>query len=161
MKVAAQCFIAGGVPLILVTGGAADSPATVGADTLAAMLRGVGIAKDRILTDYSENTHEQAEAVAMLAKHYQWGQVLLVASAYHMPRAFLTVVRSLNEAGIADKVRVLPAPVSHTPWFGAPAGMDTPRIALLEEEFRKVDEYREHVATYEEGLAYLQYWEGK
>ena len=41
--------------------------------------------------------------------------------------------------------------------------MDVTRLDLLEGEFRKIDEYRTkgHVASYRDGLKYLQYWESK
>jgi uncharacterized SAM-binding protein YcdF (DUF218 family) len=152
----------GVLPRVVLSGGRHDPPRHVGAATLHGALMGRGVAHNQIVLEAaSTNTREQAVNVVEIAAKRDWRRLLLVASAYHMPRAFLTFVCAIREAGLAQTVELTAAPVTSSPWFGAPAGMDTPRIALLEEEFAKIDAYREHVATYEEGLAYLQSWEGR
>lgn len=68
----------------------------------------------------------------------------VVTSAYHQPRAFLTFLRALQKRGLDRKVRLYNAP--------APSRMDK-----LSDEWRKIAQYTEDVATYDEGLAYLNW----
>jgi uncharacterized SAM-binding protein YcdF (DUF218 family) len=41
------------------------------------------------VTRRTDNTEEEAEAISQLVARKQWKQVLIVTSAYHMPRAML------------------------------------------------------------------------
>lgn len=162
LKVGAELMLSGGASQIVLSGGQDDGVRWLGADRLCPVLMGKGVAFDRIYVEgASQNTREQAVAVVARAATQEWGRLLLVASAYHAPRAFLTFLKVLQEFDLTEQIQLVSVPASHTPWFKAPAGMETTRLALLEEEFRKIEAYREHVATYEEGLAYLKYWEGR
>ena len=63
-----------------------------------------GIPEDRIIvTREVGNTADEARAIADLIRERGWSKILLVTSAYHMPRA----VRIFSHAG----VKVLPFPV--------------------------------------------------
>jgi len=58
------------------------------AELVAATLRGWGIAPDRlVLEGESRNTHENAVEAARIASARGWRSLLLVTSAYHLPRA--------------------------------------------------------------------------
>jgi uncharacterized SAM-binding protein YcdF (DUF218 family) len=164
LAVAAQLLRDGGAAKILVTGGRHDPPRHVGATACAAQLMGMGIKPACLITDdRPQHTRDQAVAFAASAQQESWGRVLLVASSYHLPRAYLTFVKALAEAEMPDTVHVCPVPTSQTPWFGSPAGVDATRGDLLAVELAKIDEYgaQGHVASYAEGLAYLQHWEGR
>lgn len=149
-------------PLIVCSGGRHEPPRYLGAlSAMSALLSG-GLASDRILMeDQSQHTREQAVNVVEMAVLREWRRVLLVASAYHLPRAFLAFVRALNEAGEGERIQLVAVPASASPWFRAPEGMTATRLDLLEAEWGKVAAYGSHVATYEEGLAHLAYWEGR
>jgi uncharacterized SAM-binding protein YcdF (DUF218 family) len=150
-------FTNGGAPRLVLAGGRHEPPAIVGASALHRLALEAGVAPSAIVVEAtSRNTHEQATALAALVARERWGSLLLVASAYHLPRAFLTVVRALPRA-----VRVLPVPVTHTRWGERPPGGDRTRLELLPVEFVKIHEYQAlgHCASYEDGLAALTRWE--
>lgn len=160
-KVGLHLLAAGYAPRVVLSGGLDDPPRLMGATTLHARLMGKGLAPDRILLEgASTNTREQAVNVVALAQSEGWKALLLVASPQHLPRAFLTFLRALQEVGATGTVRLVPVPASQLAWWSAPEGVTTPRIELLGAELAKCEQYREHVARYEEGLAYLQHWEG-
>lgn len=162
LSVAAQVLASGGVRSVVLSGGLNRPPRWMGAESMAPLLMGAGVSPSRITVEpESLNTREQAVNVIQVALRQDWHRLLIIASAYHTPRAHLTFVRRLNEIGEASEIHVLAVPASHTRWFEPPEGMDRTRIELLEEEFRKIEEYREHVATYQEGLEYLRAWEGR
>ena len=147
---------AGYAPRIILSGGL-EAPPLVGAWTLHARLMGKGVDPSRLVVEAdSTNTHEQAVNVLALPQVSNWTSLLLVASPQHLPRAFLTFLRALQDA---DAVRVTPVPASQLRWWSAPEGTRVPRITLLDEELAKIARYPEHVATYAEGLAYLEHWE--
>jgi uncharacterized SAM-binding protein YcdF (DUF218 family) len=162
LQVAHGLFMQSAAPVVVLTGGRDDAPRWTGAARAATELWGLGVAPDRIKLDgESLNTWEQAQAVAGMVREKQWGRILLVASAYHMPRAFLTFLRAMQHAECEYRVQMIPVSVSHVSWNAPPAGMDTPRLSLLSEEYDKIDNYGAsgYVATYEEGLEYLAHWE--
>ena len=152
----------GGASEKLILSGGRDEPPHMAARTALGFLVGdVGVNPTRIqLDDDPQNTREQAVSIAEMAKENEWGQVLLVASTYHLPRAFLTVLKAVKEAGLDEELRVIPVPASHVAWSEAPPDMYQPRIELLDRECAKVDEYADHVCTYAEGVEYLLRWEG-
>jgi uncharacterized SAM-binding protein YcdF (DUF218 family) len=123
-----------------------------------------GLAPDRITVD-AQSPHTRAQALRVIAesKAQSWSRLLIVASAYHLPRAFLTFLQAADDAGIADTCHLVPVPVLHAPWSGCPKDMTETRLALLARETQKVETYRGfgHCATYARGVAYLQAWEGK
>lgn len=145
---------------VLVSGGVDDPPHSLHADDMRRYLIERGLAPDRIVVDAdSLNTREQAVRLASECLSREWETVTLVATHYHLPRAFLTVLQALAECE-ADKVLVLPLPAP-AKWWEAPPGLDVTRMDLLADEFRKIDEYGAlgHVANYEDGLAYMRRWE--
>jgi uncharacterized SAM-binding protein YcdF (DUF218 family) len=150
---AAELFKHGNAPGILVTGGRHEPPTIDGAESVASMIRGQGIFHDRILTDPdAKNTYQQAVNTIATAQAKGWKRLILVASTYHQPRAFLTFLRALQEAKAEDIY------VAHYPVMGADRFAE--RLAL---ELEKVDDYAEigHCASYRDGLDYLARWEGK
>lgn len=154
-------FQSGGAPTVVLSGGRHDGTRILGADALRVHLLGQGLGPDRITIESgSENTHEQAERVVDMAEQQGWTHLLLVASAYHLPRAFLTFLRTLTTRRLADSVRIVPVAVPDT-WFASPPGSSSTRAELLELEWAKVGEYAEHVAVPAEGIAYLAAWEGR
>ena len=152
---------------VLVAGGIDDPPRYADAEGLAKFLRGADVSPRHIIIENeSQNTREQALNVIRMATENEWRALVLVASPYHIYRAHLTFVRVLQDAGLLEQVWVQAVPTGNVPgadvpWFGPPEGMEEARISLLGVEFAKIEEYAEHVATYEEGLTYLEYWEGQ
>jgi len=145
-------------PLILLSGGKHQPPRYVDAAHCYALLMGLGIAHDKIMVEGgSQNTREQAEAVVQIARQYSWQSIALVASAYHLPRAFLTFLAVLFEQALDDKIAIVPIVAGRALWDLAPGGMEPTRLALRDAEIWKIREYGDkgHVAGYRDGTDYL------
>lgn len=161
-QTAAELFRQGAAPGLFVTGGLHTPPRRTGAEALAGVLLGAGIAPDRIITDTTAmHTGDQAKAAIDLAMDRGWKQLLLVASPYHLPRAFLTFVYRLHVAMQHDTIRIVPVPASNVRWFEAPEGLETERWELLDIELDKCHAYVNDVATFAAGLDYLRAWEAR
>ena len=106
-----------------------------------------------MMEDESLHTRDQAVRVIRMADQSKWHRILMVASAYHQYRAFLTFLKARAEAGSALEITNAPARglswTEENPWGR--------RIDLLDAEFKKIEEYRAlgHVATFAEGIEYL------
>ena len=160
MHTGVELMRSGGALKLVLSGGVHDPPSKIGAEHLKVKAYGLGVAHDRVIIESgSTNTREQAVAIVAMAKDEGWKRILLVASAYHLPRAFLTFVQAAHEAGVDKALHIVPVPVSHTPWSGKPQGVDMTRLELLPREAQKVQLYGMHVATWNEGTEYLLYWE--
>lgn len=103
----------------------------------------------RVWTVDAENTWEQAVNVVALARERGWVTLVIVASGWHVIRAWLTFVRALG--GVYD-LRLYPYKV-------ASPRMDT--AAFLAAEMAKLTAYRlrGHCADDGETLAYLTWRE--
>jgi uncharacterized SAM-binding protein YcdF (DUF218 family) len=158
-----RLLMTGAAPLVVLSGGRSQPPRILAAEALREMLIEQGVSDRVMLVEPdSMNTRDQAVNVVALARTHGWSRLLLIASAYHMTRAHLTFLRALTEAGLHDAVHIVPVPVKApaAPWFGCPAGLAAPRIELLAFEAAKLSQYVDDVATWQEGLDYLQRWEG-
>ena len=147
-------------PMILLSGGHGEEPYLLSARKLAPKVLGKGIRHDRLLFDHdSETIREQAVNTIDRAKEDGWVRLMLITSAYHLPRAFLTFLKAIQEADLEEKLEMVPATMTDpTPWWAPPDGMTTSRIELFEQELITIDE-SDDCATYEDGLAYLEFWE--
>lgn len=147
---------------VVLTGGKDLPPRLIGAERLFVSLVGKGVHPAAMIVDKrAQNTREQAVNMVALAREKEWTSLLLCASNYHAPRAFLTFVKALDEAGLGVGVRLVNVPTLNVPWFTAPPGADAIRADILRGELRKIEEYGDHVATVQRGLEYLSYWEGR
>jgi uncharacterized SAM-binding protein YcdF (DUF218 family) len=152
----------GGADVIVLSGGVHNPPAKYGADQMRGPLYGAGVSPTRVLVDdRSQNTWEQAHEVIKMARDRKWRRILVVASPYHTYRAFLTFVRALMEEELADELHVMVAGASQTSWWESPAGVQKSRLDLLDDEWRKIQEYESHVTSYSDGVEYLKRWSGK
>jgi uncharacterized SAM-binding protein YcdF (DUF218 family) len=152
-------FARGAAPRILVTGRLNEPPFRLGALACKASLIEQGVSPDRIdVDDTAMHTRDQAVVIAARAEQHGWRQVILVASAYHLHRAVLTVLVALQECRLAETVRIIPA-APPSKWTGEFSGLPVSRLSRLDDEFRKMEEYVQHVARPSEGIAYLEGWE--
>lgn len=155
---ATELFRQGAAPVIVCSGALHDPPRRISGDELAALLMSRGVAPDRLLVEAgSQHTGEQARHVVEMARLNDWKRLLLVASPYHLPRATLTFIKALGDSVI----RLVPVPASQLRWWESPPGMTTSRLDLLTTEAEKVEAYQADVATWAEGVAYFQRWEGQ
>ena len=149
----------GGAPVVVLSGGVDHPPSHVGARRLATKMIDAGVAHDRILLEEaSQHTHEQAVAVVAMAAREGWSSLMLIASAYHLPRAYLTFLVVVQETGRTD-LQLCIATALQASWFHPPLGVDATRLDLLASEYAKITAYGPHVASYREGLAELRRWE--
>lgn len=163
VRTAAQLFASSPDGTVIVCTGALSGDGKLNAEQGAAKLLGLGVAPDRVIVEpMATNTVEQVKWVVDLAITNAWKRLLVVASPYHVPRAILTFVKELRLEGKDDEIEVMPVPTAHTPWWGFPEAAPTmSRLALLGVEMEKIDRYANDVATFEDGLAYFAWWEGK
>jgi uncharacterized SAM-binding protein YcdF (DUF218 family) len=167
LEVALQLFRQGGAEYIVVTGGRHDPPAVHGAEWASDWLVGKSVHPERVIVEaQSQNTREQAVNVLELADTRDWHNLLLVASTYHLLRAFLTFIKALDNyctMSLPPTIRLIPVAASQAPWTATPVGVDRTRLELELVEYVKTQEYQQigHCASYAAGLAYLLKWEKK
>jgi len=152
-------------PMIVLSGGKHEPPRWWGAEELKPKTLGMGISPTHLLIEgKSQNTKEQAANCVDLTLAKGWRRLWVVASPYHAYRAFLTFVRALQRCDKDRDIQVMMLPADHVPWFGRPWGMEETepgrRVDLFDEELRKCELYGDDVASYADGLAYLEFWEG-
>jgi uncharacterized SAM-binding protein YcdF (DUF218 family) len=119
---------------VLVSGGTgrprADEPSE--AEQLAALLRRWGIPSERIAIETrSRNTRENAEESARIVRAHGWTTLLLVTSAWHMPRA----LGCFRREGLSPDV----LPVDFAGGDGRGQGW-LPRVAALEKSSEAIRE---------------------
>jgi uncharacterized SAM-binding protein YcdF (DUF218 family) len=160
LTMACHAFREAGAKTIVLTGGKHDGVRWFGANELAGSLYGMGVDPDRVVIESkSQNTREQAVNVVTMSIDRGWKRLLLVASPYHTPRAFLTFVKAIAESG--TELRVVPLSANHVRWWAAPDGMNVTRSELYASELAKCERYHDYVASFTDGLAYLKQWEGQ
>jgi uncharacterized SAM-binding protein YcdF (DUF218 family) len=160
VRLGAGLMLANAAPKLVLTGGVEDERRMKASTAIGLLLGEFGLSPSKILVDDGpQNTREQAVAIVDQATREEWNRFLLVASPYHIYRATLTFLKALQEAGVDDKVRIIPVPTSQVAWGEAPDGMTETRLELLNREFQKIDAYTDHVASYVDGSAYLLLWE--
>lgn len=160
----AQLAQAGAPTMLVVSGGLSDPPHLIGASSLRAWLLGKSVAPGKIIVEgESQSTVEQARNVVDLARANGWTSLLLIASEYHVYRAFLTFLAVLIDRDLTKEIRLDVLPSNQSSWSGSPDGLSITRAQLLAIEAQKIEEYRErgHVASYDEGIDYLLAWEKK
>lgn len=139
---------------IVVSGGLDNSAGgSFPARKLASKLRQLGVPANRIiLEEKSLNTREQAVEVMNLAKKYGWKQIILVASAYHQMRVFLTFLKAAQKAKL--KLQIINAPARDLPWFKKNRwGV---RFQMLETEARKIKLYQRDLSSLGEAIKYFK-----
>ncbi|MDP3900347.1 MAG: YdcF family protein [bacterium] len=148
------------VKYIVISGGVKNSPAAVLTLKMAEKIRQKGVAKSRIIIEEnSQNTRDQGVEVMKLAKKNNWQKIILVASHFHQPRAYLTFLKTMQGAKL--KIQIFNAPARELSWFDKTLWGPS-RLKLLMEELKKIAEYKKkgHVANFEEAIAY-QAWKEK
>lgn len=160
VAVATQLMRSGGADTIVLSGGVDNPPRWQGAKRLEPVLMGQGVAYSHIVLEAeSQHTWDQAVNVVKIAQESGWKRLLLVASAYHAQRAYLTFLKALQYTKQEESIYLVNVSAGQSPWFQAPEGMTMTRLELLGQEFEKLGQYHDHVASYEDGLKYLSYWE--
>ncbi len=145
---------------IVVSGGVDDSrPVAIPAIELAEALYQKGISRAKVIIEgASQNTFEQGTEVMKIVAQKGWQKIILVASHYHQPRAYLTFLQTMANAGL--KIEIYNSPARDLPWFQKIVNKN--RKELFENELKKIGEYRAkgHIYPIEDALKY-QAWKEK
>jgi len=145
---------------IVISGGRNNPPFSIPASILTKELLKKKIPQNKIITEEkSQNTYEQGIEVMKIAKKRKWKRIILIASHFHQPRAYLTFLRTMRDLKL--KIQIFNAPVRELSWFNK-TSLKLSRLQLLEEEFKKIKEYAKkgHIATSKEAIKY-QEWKEK
>ncbi len=146
-------------PIIVVSGGLEDSLGSIPALEMADYLKKKDVPDDNIIIESaSKNTYDQAQNVIKIVKERKWKRIILVASAFHQPRAFLTFLRAAKSYKL--KIEIFNAPAKH-PWFEK-KNLGLSRLKLLSREFEKIKEYQKkgHLSSIKKAIEY-QKWKEK
>lgn len=142
---------------IVVSGGFTGMPPfTIPAHKLAKKILRKGVPKSAIIIEKkSQNTYEQGIEILKLAKEKKWKKIILVASHFHQPRAYLTFLKALKDAKL--KIQIFNAPARDLPWFKKTPLKGLTRLQLLEDEFGKIKKY--NLPSIKEVIKYQQWKE--
>ncbi len=107
--------------------------------------------------DKSTNTRQQAVEVIKLAVDNGWKKLVLVASAEHQYRAYLTFLREILDS--KSNIALYNVPVRNLSWF-VDSGWGT-RIDRLSAEFDRIEKYSAmgHLANAQEVVQYQKWKE--
>ena len=107
--------------------------------------------------DKSLNTHQQAVEIVKMAVENDWHKLVLVASAEHQYRAYLTFLREILDS--KSNIILYNAPVRNLKWF-EDSGWGT-RFERLAAEFERIEKYslRGHLASVQEVVQYQKWKE--
>ncbi|KKU11467.1 MAG: Agmatine deiminase [Parcubacteria group bacterium GW2011_GWC2_45_7] len=105
-----------------------------------------------LVDDQSINTLDQATHVVASAKAQGWRAILLVGSTHHQLRAFLTFLHQLRAQAWNGRIINQPA---HIEWDARPGGRRRTTGEAFQDEIKKLEKYKDSVATVEEGLRYF------
>lgn len=159
VKPAADLYLQGWADTIVVSGGVytPDYGSYPSEYLIPELIKG-GVPSEKIVIEgKSKHTREQAEEVLELARNHGWKKIILVASSYHQPRAFLTFLKVMNEKNL--KLQIINAPARELSWFEE-TGWGK-RNELLDAEFEKIEKYMAlgQMATFKEAIEYQQWKE--
>lgn len=145
---------------IVVSGGLDNPPFCLPAELLAKKLYEKNIPKDKIIIEKnSQNTQEQGVGIMKMVKEKNWTKIILVASHYHQPRAYLTFLKAMKDAEI--EIQIFNSPARELSWFSQTSWKGLSRLQMIEDEFNKIDEYTKkfHLISIEEAIKYQQWKE--
>lgn len=110
---------------------------------------------DILIDDGAFNTKDQALHIIKSAKQKGWKKIILVSSAYHQPRAFLSFVKAAKLCDYKGKIMNQSVYANNDELASGRAIRDSD---LMKEESKKIKDYqlRGDIASYEEGFDYLK-----
>jgi uncharacterized SAM-binding protein YcdF (DUF218 family) len=150
----------GWAPVVVISGGVNNPPHSTTASEMMPEVVKLGVPQSAILLEEkSQHTRDQAVYLSAICKERGWTRMIMVASHYHQYRAYLTLFKGLQEAGLDRAVELINAPARDLPWFAHET--QGRRIDLLQGEFERIERYapQGHLASYEDVLAYQEWKE--
>lgn len=146
---------------VIISGGYSNPPFSLPSKYIAKHLIKKSVPrKNIILEENSQNTYEQGLEVMKIIKKNKWNIIILVASPFHQPRAYLTFLKAMKNSNL--KIQIFNSPARDLSWFNK-TSIKKSRLQLLEEEFKKIKEYNKkgHIATIKQAIKYQQWKEKK
>jgi len=122
-------------------------------DSMRQFLLKKGIAARNLIIDGGAmNTKEQAAHILELAKARKWSKFILVGSSYYQPRAFLTFLKQAEKIGWQGRIINQSKFIA---WDKKPSGRDKAAASLFNQEFKKLEEYKNDLVSIKQGIEYL------
>lgn len=139
---AIRLYQAGYAPILIFSGAALDQSSPSNARAMERLAIGQGVPASHILLDEaSQNTLQNASAVATLLRNHQFKSIILVTSPYHQRRADLTFRHALG-AGVVITNHSAPDPTwSVSTWWHSTAGIKLTVSELQKTVFLVVTEH--------------------
>lgn len=117
-----------------------------------------GIPEDDLIHEnVSLHTRAQAVEIVRMALEYGWKKLILVASAEHQYRAYLTFLREVLDS--KSGIILYNAPARNLAWFKDSGWGE--RFVRLDAEFERIEKYSQlgHLVNYEEVIDYQRWKE--
>jgi uncharacterized SAM-binding protein YcdF (DUF218 family) len=159
LKFSAKLFKEKLAKKILVSGGLNNLPFSIPAEKAAKELIKMGVQnKNIIIENKSQDTYQQGQEAMKIIRKNKWKKIILVASHFHQLRAFLTFLKTMQEAKL--KIQIFNMPVKNLSWFEK-TSLGKNRFELLAEEFKKISQYarKGHIASVKKVLIYQKWKE--
>jgi len=156
-----ELFRSGLAKNIVISGGFDSPPFCLHAELLAEEIIKRGISKNKIILEkISKNTYEQGLEVLKIVQERKWSRIILVASHFHQPRAYLAFLKAMKDLKL--EIHIFNAPAKDLLWFEK-TSIGPTRIQLMENELEKIKEYTKkgHLIEIKEALNYQKWQEKK
>jgi len=113
-----------------------------------------GVTKNDILIDDGAlNTKEQAIHIIKLAKLKKWKKIILVSSAYHQPRVFLSFVKQVKKQKWSGMLKNQPLNQDE---FAVPDGRKENVKNLILNEIKNIEKYKNDLIDLSEGIKNIE-----
>jgi uncharacterized SAM-binding protein YcdF (DUF218 family) len=157
LRATAKLYHAGKIDRVVVSGGLNEPHLDrLPAAAMKQKLIKMGLPEETvILEEQSENTLHQARLVSSIAKERGFSRLLIIASGYHLLRAYRTFLRVALAQDLPFSLYGYPAGPAWT-WFLRSPTEGRYRFLLFFDELAKIREYGNDVASLEETWQYLQ-----
>ena len=93
-----------------------------------------------LIDDKSMNSKDQAVKIIQLAKERGWNTLLVVTSPFHILRAYLTLLKQVEEQNWNGEIIMQTPDLS---WSSIPSGRVKTAQIMLEEDLEKIKKYKD------------------
>lgn len=109
--------------------------------------------KELIIDDGAMNTRDQTEHILKIAMDKKWLKLILVGSSYYQPRAFLTFLKQAKKITWDGVIINQPVIID---WNEKPSGRDEKAKIIFDQEFKKIQKYKDDLVSIVQGIKYLK-----
>lgn len=157
VQTGAECMRSSCASTMVLTGGVHYPPRVLSAEDMAAEALALGVAPANLIIEpTAKNTRDQSTQVIELAQSNKWKRLLIVASSYHLPRAYLTFLAAVDRVTPANSIHLVPVPSTALWKEPVPHGRGS-RLAHFDTELQKIAKHQQtgDCATYRRALQYF------